>query len=64
MKLKPKVLVQGDPNCVHHSDIVGYIGTCRKCGRSLDYSVCQGKDEFLAERGRKGGKKNVALHSS
>jgi len=64
MKLKPKVLVPGDPKCVHYSDIVGDIGTCRKCGRVLDYSQCQGKDEFLAERGRKGGKKRVAIHSS
>jgi len=63
--MKPKVIVRGrDPNCVHYSDIVGTIGTCRECGQVVDYRPCQeGKNELLAAKGRKGGKAYAAIYS-
>ena len=38
-RLKPKVLVQGDPDCVHFEVITGHIGIYNKCGRVKDYSI-------------------------
>ncbi len=35
--MKPKVLVKGNPDCVHHEKIENNIGVCIKCGRKIQY---------------------------
>jgi hypothetical protein len=35
-----------DPNCVHFEKITSeQVGTCKKCGRVVDYSVAVGASE-------------------
>ena len=67
MANKPIILVHGNkPKCVHFESIVGYIGKCRRCGQVRDYNDYRDngrKNEFLVERGRKGGKAFVKVHS-
>jgi len=40
----PKIIVPGDPNCVHRERVSpdGLTGTCTECGQVRDYSVCLG----------------------
>lgn len=46
------------PRCVHFEYIVGYIGTCQKCGQVRDYTLSSwgeyGNPDYKA-KSRKGG---------
>lgn len=35
---RPRIIVKGNPNCIHVERIVGLIGEC-KCGYKVDYEV-------------------------
>lgn len=36
-KNQPRTIIKGIPDCIHFERIDGYIGTCRKCGRVVQY---------------------------
>jgi len=59
----PKIIKKGKPNCHHFEDIVGFIGTCRKCGQVRDYAPCQMTleeyRESLKEKSRRGQKRGA-----
>jgi len=54
---KPKIVKRGDnPKCVHYEAIVGYVGTCLRCGQVRDYSICDPeKDSSVNKKKAKAG---------
>ncbi len=44
--LEISIKAGANPDCVHLEDIVGQIGTCRKCGRVVQYPFW---DPFMAK---------------
>lgn len=51
------ILEPGDPKCVHHEDITSlrpWIGTCRLCGRKVEYFDLEDADNIYRQKGRSG----------
>jgi hypothetical protein len=50
-RLKCKILKKGkNPNCIHQEEIVGYIGTCSKCGQVRQYPDWEMLDDRVYTR--------------
>lgn len=41
LQIKPIVLKEGDPYCIHYSRYPNDLEVCIKCGRTVDYSKVQ-----------------------
>jgi len=54
---RPIIIVEGSiPGCIHYERIVGFIGTCWRCGQVRDYGPCYSDDgdSLSKKKARKG----------